>query len=142
MIKRKTLLVASHNTGKIKEFKGLLPAYDVFSLSDLNIHDDIVEDADSFEGNALIKLRYLAKLHPEMSIIADDSGLCVEALNGEPGVYSARYSGKKGDAKANNELLLQNLHGKENRAAYFICVIALYHNGLEYLFEGRVHGKL
>ena len=87
-------------------------------------------------------MRYLAKLHPGISIIADDSGLCVDALDGAPGVYSARYSGPDATSEKNNLKLLESLKGVENRAAHFVCVLALMHNGLEYVFEGKVQGTI
>lgn len=142
MTKKKTLLCASNNQGKIKEFVAMFSGFNVLALKDLNINVDIPEDGKTFMDNALIKLRYLAKLHPGISIIADDSGLCVDALDGAPGVYSARYSGPDATSEKNNLKLLESLKGVENRAAHFVCVLALMHNGLEYVFEGKVQGTI
>lgn len=142
MTKKKTLLCASNNQGKIKEFVAMFSGFNVLALKDLNINVDIPEDGKTFMDNALIKLRYLAKLHPGISIIADDSGLCVDALDGAPGVYSARYSGPDATSEKNNLKLLQSLKGVEHRAAHFVCVLALMHNGLEYVFEGKVQGTI
>ncbi|TXC81517.1 RdgB/HAM1 family non-canonical purine NTP pyrophosphatase [Luteibaculum oceani] len=142
MTKRRTMLCASNNQGKIKEFKEMFSGYDVLGLKDMGINVDIPENGKTFEENALIKLRYLAKQHPDLTIIADDSGLCVNALDGAPGVYSARYSGEDATDASNNKKLLEQLDGIEDRSAYFVCVLALFHNGLEYVFEGRVSGTI
>ncbi len=136
------LLCATNNNGKLTELKQLLPQFEVKGLKDLGITTDIPETADSFDGNALQKVRFLAERYPDLTIIADDSGLCVEALHGAPGVFSARYAGEKGNAAANNQKLLAELKGENNRSAYFTCVIALYRNHLEYVFEGRVDGAI
>lgn len=142
MIKKNTLLCASNNQGKIKEFKELFPMYDVLGLKDLGITEDIPETGNTFEDNALIKLRYLAKIHPHISIIADDSGLMVDALNGAPGVFSARYSGEGANAEKNNAKLLTDLAGETARSARFVCCLALYHKGLEYVFEDTCEGEI
>lgn len=142
MIKKNTLLCASNNQGKIKEFKELFPMYDVLGLKHLAITEDIPETGNTFEDNALIKLRYLAKIHPHISIIADDSGLMVDALNGAPGVYSARYSGEGANAEKNNAKLLTDLAGETARSARFVCCLALYHKGLEYVFEAACEGEI
>ena len=122
----KKLVVASNNAGKLKEIKEILKdKYEVVSMGELGYNEDIVEDGQTFYENALIKAKTVSEALG-CDALADDSGLCVEALNGEPGVYSARYAGGHGDDKANRDLLLKNLEGKENRKAKFVSSIVLY----------------
>ena len=113
----------------------------MLSLNDIGCHDDIPETADTLQGNALIKARYI---HEKFGVdcFADDTGLEVEALDGAPGVYSARYAGKECDSEANMQKLLQNLTGKSNRNAQFRTVIALIIKGEEKLFNGIVKGTI
>ena len=136
------ILVASHNQHKIKELKKIMdhPEIRLVSLSDLNEHDDVIEDGSSFLENALLKARYFANKH-HMITLADDSGLCVEALEGRPGIYSARYSG--GNYKDNNIKLLKEMEEIENRSAFFISVIVLcYPNGVYRSYLGKAHGYI
>ncbi len=139
---KKRLVVASNNKHKIEEIKSILGnRYDLLSMSEIGFNDDIVEDADSFEGNALLKARTIAyKFH--CNCLADDSGLMVEALNNEPGVYSARYAGEPTNHDLNIEKVLRKLEGIENRNAKFTSVIALIIDGTEYLFEGEIKGSI
>ncbi len=120
------IVLASNNQKKKSELLTLLSQYikdiEVLSLSEVGIFDDIVEDGDTFEENALIKAKAAASLG--YIGVGDDSGLEVDALGGAPGVYSARYSGEHGNDEANNALLLKNLQGKEDRSARFVCCIA------------------
>ena len=120
------IVVASHNKKKISELNALLSKYvegvELLSLDDVGIFDEIVEDGDSFEDNAYIKARTAAC--SGYIGVGDDSGLCVDALGGAPGIYSARYAGEHGDDEANNELLLKNLKDKPTRAAEFVCALA------------------
>lgn len=119
------LVVASNNKGKLKEIKEILKdKYEVVSMGDMGYVDDIVEDGETFYENALIKASTISKFFG-CDALADDSGLCVEYLNGAPGVYSARYAGGHGDDKANRDLLLKNLEGVENRNAKFVSAIVL-----------------
>jgi XTP/dITP diphosphohydrolase len=136
------ILLASNNQGKIAEIKALLPQYEVFGLKDIGVDIDVVEDKDSFEGNALKKAQEIGEAYPEYWVLADDSGLCCEALDGAPGIYSARYAGENADSEDNMYKLLNELEGNENRSAYFICVLAFYRNGLSYLFDGKVFGTI
>ncbi len=125
-MKKKTLVLASNNDHKILEIKEMLgKSYEILKQSDFNI-DPIPETGKSFEENAVIKAREVHRI-TGLSTIGDDSGLIVDALNGEPGIYSARYSGEKATDKENNSKLLKKLEGvsKENRTARFVCVIAL-----------------
>jgi XTP/dITP diphosphohydrolase len=136
------LIFATQNQHKLQEIKLLLPeSIELISLADLNFTDDIAETADTLKGNALLKAKYIYKRFA-INCFADDSGLEVEALNGAPGVYSARYAGlQKNDADNNQKLLIQ-LKGKPNRNACFKTVIALVLNGKEYTFDGVIEGTI
>lgn len=136
------LIIATHNINKIKEFKELLKDtnYTVKGLNDLNFTAEIVEDGKTFKENSLIKARYISKIFNTI-VIADDSGLEVKALNNQPGIYSARYSGK-GDYE-NNLKLLSNLLDIKNRKARFSCVISIvYPSGKEKNFKGIFKGYI
>ena len=136
------LVFATNNKHKLEEVRAILGnRIEVLSLNDINCHDDIPETADTLEGNALIKARYI---HDKFGVdcFADDTGLEVESLNGEPGVYSARYAGEECNPEANMYKLLQNLTGKNNRNALFRTVIALIIQGEEKLFNGIVKGTI
>ncbi len=135
------LLVATHNEHKKEEIQQILGSDCVVkSLTDYNIHEEIVEDGDSFHANALIKAKYCFE-KTGISSLGDDSGLVVESLDGRPGIFSARYAGDHDFAK-NIEKVLEEMQGIENRKAYFITVLCYYdENGAQY-FEGRVHGNL
>lgn len=135
------LLVATHNEHKKEEIQQIL-GHDcrVKSLTDYNIHEEIVEDGDSFHANALIKAKYCFE-KTGIPSLGDDSGLVVEALDGRPGIFSARYAGDH-DFARNIEKVLEEMQGIENRKAYFITVLCYYdENGAQY-FEGRVYGNL
>ncbi len=134
------LVFATNNRHKLEEVRDILGSrVEVLSLNDINCHDDIPETADTLEGNALIKARYIYEKYG-IDCFADDTGLEVEALNGAPGVYSARYAGETNDSEANMNKLLQNLTGKNNRNAQFRTVIALIIKGEEKIFDGIVKG--
>lgn len=136
------LLFASHNKNKTKEIAEILGnEYTIVTLSDLNITEPIEESASTLEGNALIKARYLYQKYKK-PCFADDSGLEVEALDGNPGVYSARYAGEDNNAMANMTKLLHNLEGCSNRKAQFRTVIAYICTDGEYIFEGTVKGQI
>lgn len=142
MEKRK-LVFATNNNHKLEEIRAILgQQIDVLSLKDINCHEDIPETAETLEGNALIKARFVYE-HYHLDCFADDTGLEVEALNGAPGVYSARYAGGEGhDSEANMKKLLQEMQGKANRKARFRTVIAFIESGDTHLFEGTVHGNI
>lgn len=136
------LVFATNNKHKLDEVRAILGnRIEVLSLNDIDCHDDIPETADTLEGNALIKARYI---HDKFNVdcFADDTGLEVDALGGEPGVYSARYAGEECNSEANMNKLLHNLTGKKNRNAQFRTVIALIINGEEKLFNGIVKGNI
>ncbi len=137
----KEILIATHNQHKKEEIQQILGnRFKVTSLSDYDIHDEIVEDGDSFHANALIKAKYCFEKTGKVSI-GDDSGLVVEALDGRPGIYSARYAGNHDFAK-NMAKVLDELNEEENRKAYFVTVMCLMNETGAYYFEGRVYGTL
>lgn len=136
------IIFATNNAHKLQEVQQILGgAYSLVTPRDCGIAGDIPEDQDTIEGNALQKARYIYE-RTGMDCFADDTGLEVDALNGAPGVHSARYAGDGHDFSANTVLLLKNLHGKKDRSARFVTVIALILGGREYLFEGEVRGKI
>ena len=120
------LIIASNNAHKLTEMKAILSPFfdDVQSMREAGIEHETVEDGRTFMENAVKKAKELAEISGQAAI-ADDSGICVDALDGAPGIYSARFSGVHGDDKANNRLLLEKLEGVENRAAHYTCAIAL-----------------
>jgi len=145
----KTIVLASNNKHKIEEFKELLPEpeYQILSLKDIGFFEDIVEDGNSFLENSLIKARAINKFvqstkYKNALVIADDSGLCVNALGGAPGIYSARYSGDH-NVVANRQKLLAELAGKADRSAYFVCLLVVMHpNGTYSYVEGKTFGEI
>lgn len=137
----KQLVFATNNQYKTEEVKTLLAGkYEVLNLKDIGCSTDIPETADSFAGNAGLKTSFVFE-NFNLDCFGDDSGLEVEALNNEPGIYSARYAGERGDA-ANLQLVLQKMEGQPNRKARFKTVISLLQGGKEFLFEGLVNGTL
>ena len=136
------LIFATHNKNKVIEVKSLINQnINLLNLSDINFTDDINETATTLEGNALLKAQTIFK-KTNRNCFADDSGLLVDALNGEPGVYSARYAGEQKNDEDNITKILNNLQGIENRKAQFKTVLALIINGKEYLFEVNMHGTI
>lgn len=136
------LVFATHNQNKVIELKALLPAsIQIKSLTDIGCHEEIIEDADSFKGNALLKANYVQK-HFGLPCFADDSGLEVNALNGAPGIYSARYAGPDNDSNANMDKLLKALATKQDRTAQFRTVIAYVNTGEPLFFEGICAGEI
>lgn len=135
----KEIVLASGNAGKLKEFRAMLADFRVLSPKDLNISVDVEETGATFYDNALIKAKALYELCG-LPTLADDSGLCVDALDGAPGVMSARYSGG-GDAE-NNKKLLADLNGKKNRAAHFACCIVYYDGSNIIASEGKTFGHI
>lgn len=135
-------IFASHNAHKAAEIKRLLPGAEILSLSDINYHEEIPETGSTLRENALIKAQTIFDIYGN-PVFADDTGLMVEALDGDPGVYSARYAGSEANSDKNMEKLLRALKDKENRAAHFATVIAFIDaSGQEYFFEGRVDGEI
>ena len=139
---KKKLVVATNNAHKLEEIAAILgDAMELLSLKDIHCDADIPETADTLEGNARQKAMYIHE-HFDMDCFADDTGLEVEALNGAPGVFSARYAGDGHDSEANMQKLLKELKGKENRKAQFRTAICLIMNGEDHLFEGIVKGSI
>lgn len=141
-------LLATRNAGKVREMQRLFAeasmAAEVIGLDAFPHLEDVEENGATFAENALIKARYAAK-ESKIAAIADDSGICVDALNGMPGIYSARWSGKHGDDRANLELLLSQIAHVpvERRTAHFRCAVALvYPDGRELVVEGRMDGRV
>lgn len=137
-----TLIFATQNQNKAKEIQSLLPDHIVVkTLKDIDCDTDIPENQPDLKGNALEKAKYVME-HFNANCFADDTGLEIEALNGEPGVFSARYAGPEKDSEKNMDLVLAKLKGESNRNAQFRTVIALIINGETYFFEGIVKGKI
>lgn len=135
------LVFATNNAHKLDEMRHILgPGFEVVSLAEIGCHDDIPETADTFEGNALQKAHWV-KDHYGLDCFADDTGLEVTALDGAPGVHSARYAGDH-DSEANMRKLLSELENKPDRSAQFRTVVALLLDGKELLFEGIVKGSI
>jgi len=140
------LVIATHNPNKVKEIKDFFKGYpvEVFSMKDLGIEEEIEEYGDTIEENALIKARFLKDKIKEGIIVADDTGLFVEYLGGQPGVYSARFAGENATYDDNNRKLLKLLEGVpyEKRKAYFKTVIAVVDGENERILEGTLEGHI
>ncbi len=135
----KRIVLASGNAGKLAEFRAMLKGYEVLSPKDLNIEFDVEETGSTFYENAVIKAKALYELCG-LPTLADDSGLCVDALNGAPGVFSARYSG--GSDADNNAKLLRELSGKTDRSAHFACCIVYYDGERTVEATGATYGRI
>ena len=134
------IVAATTNAGKLREIREILHDYEVVSAADVGFYDDIEETGETFVENARIKAQTVCKA-VGLPTIGDDSGLCVDALNGAPGIYSARYSGQ--GVVANRQLLLKNLKGIDNRNAHFECAVVLvYPDGREIVVKGRTDGEI
>lgn len=138
----KQIIFATNNAHKLSEVQAVLgDRFRLVTLAECGITEEIPEDAPTLEGNALQKARYVHE-RTGADCFADDTGLEVDALDGAPGVHSARYATDGHDFAANNRLLLRNLADAADRSAHFRTVIALILDGREYLFEGRVDGRI
>lgn len=136
------LVFASNNKNKILEIQNMLPeSIQILSLEAIGCHEDIPETADTIEGNAILKADYVTQKYG-YDCFADDTGLEVTALNGAPGVYSARYAGEQKNADDNMDKLLWELKNQSDRSAQFKTVIALNLNGTQHLFTGIVKGEI
>lgn len=142
----KKIILASNNQHKLKEIKRILKRYQILTLKDIGFTKDIVEDGITFADNAMIKAKAVMefvkeKTNHDYAVLAEDSGLCVKAINYEPGIYSARYSGK-GD-EANRQKLLDRLLTIQDRTAYFQCyAVLLMPNGESLIEEGKTYGMI
>ena len=155
---KRLFVIATGSAGKIRDFAHILGTdhYEFKTLKDIGFDEDIIEDGNTFAENAIIKsnttAQWLAKKNIEATVLADDSGLEVFALNGEPGIYSARYCGKHGDDEANNVLLMKKLEGIEDRKARYFCALSyqtVTKNGQgefviskPIIFEGECRGEI
>ena len=136
------LIFATHNQNKVEEITAILPpVIEIKSLRDINFKNEISETSDTLQGNALIKARTIFNKF-KRNCFADDTGLEVEVLNGDPGVLSARYAGNQNIAIDNIKKLLRKLKNHDNRKAQFRTVIALIYDRNEYFFEGIIKGKI
>ena len=136
------LVFATNNQNKVNEVQSLLPSHiTILSLKDIGCEEDIPETQPTIEGNAIQKAQYV-KEHYGYDCFADDTGLEVNALNGEPGVFSARYAGSQRNADDNMNKLLTELQDKEDRSAHFKTVVALILNGEQHTFEGICEGTI
>lgn len=136
------LIFATHNSNKAFEIQKLLPEYfQVLTLDNIDFHEEIPENEPTIEGNSAFKAQFIFNEFA-MNCFADDTGLEIEALNGKPGVHSARYAGENKNSDANIERVLEELNGIENRNARFKTVITLIIDGEEYIFEGIVNGRI
>lgn len=137
---QKTIVAATGNAHKLKEIRAILPDFEILSEKEAGFDGEVEETGATFIENALIKARAVSQATGKPAL-ADDSGLCVEALGGAPGVFSARYSG--GNDADNRALLLKNMQDKAVRNAYFASAVALvFPDGKEVIAEGRTHGKI
>lgn len=135
------LVMATNNAGKIREMESLLQDFRLISLKDVGFTEDIPEPYESFEENALAKAQTVFNFCRK-NIFADDSGLCVNALNGNPGVHSAYYGGLPRSNEKNNQVLLAALKNETNRSAFYKAVICLMWQGRPYFFEGICEGEI
>lgn len=139
---KKQIVVASNNAHKLQEIAEIFSGYKIISQKQAGFTEDVEETGLTFTENALIKARAVCKAL-DVVTLADDSGLCVEALGGQPGVYSARYAGEHGNDAKNRALLLKNLQGENNRRAYFMCALALvFPDGKEITVDGKTYGNI
>jgi XTP/dITP diphosphohydrolase len=135
------LIFATNNKNKLQEVQAMLTNVKLKTLAEINCTEDIPESSPTITGNAIQKINYLTQYYSADGF-ADDTGLEIEALNGEPGVYSARYAGEDKSSEANMSLVLEKLKDKPNKQARFVTVIALNLNREQYLFEGVCTGKI
>ena len=139
---KREIVFATNNPHKLQELRQIAgDSWSILSLNDIGCHEDISETADTLEGNAELKARFVKEKYG-YDCFADDTGLMVDALGGAPGVYSARYAGPGHDSLANMAFLLENMRGKADRAARFRTVIALIQGDALHLFEGVVEGEI
>ena len=142
MQKKKRLVIASNNQHKLREIAEIFTDFEVISQKEAGFAVDVEETGETFAENALLKARAASKALGCITL-ADDSGLCVEALGGAPGVYSARYCGHHGSDAENRATLLKNMQGKTDRRAYFNSAIVLvYPDGKELIAEGKTYGRI
>ena len=138
----KDLVFATHNAHKLEEIRAILKEYNILGLNDINCHTDIIEDARTLEGNAIIKANFVTNNY-NINCFADDTGLEVEALDGAPGVYSARYAGENATDEDRIKKLLGEMEGVEDRRAKFVTSVAvIFPDGKEITAMGEVNGTI
>jgi len=136
------LIFATHNKNKLQEVQQMMPKnIKLLSLEDVQLYDEIPETAATIKENAILKTDYIRQRF-DIPVFADDTGLLVHALNGAPGVISARYAGEQKNSEDNMNLLLENLQQHEDRSAHFLTAISLYIIGEQQVFEGRCNGDI
>ena len=136
------IVFATHNPNKLKEIQKLVPSFiELINLDTIGCNESIAETENTLEGNARLKADFITDTY-QLPCFADDTGLLVNSLNGEPGVFSARYAGLENNSEANMEKLLTNLKNSEDRSAHFKTVIALNLNDETHIFEGKVSGTI
>lgn len=135
------MIIATNNKGKIKEIKDILKIDSLYSLKDKNINIDVIEDMDTFEGNAIKKAKEIYEISKE-TVIADDSGLCISALDDFPGVLTHRFLGEDATDKQRNEYLIREVDKHKNREAKVVCVLAYYDGKNTITAEGVLNGKI
>ncbi len=142
----KKILVVTHNPGKVSEFQTILKDYQVFNLNDFNLKIDIEENGETYQENALLKVKAIHGfedyLFEDYLIVADDSGIEIDVLKGRPGIYSARYLGENTSYKIKNQQILSMLKDETKRTAYFKCGIALKYQNSYYFFSGELKGEI
>tara|TARA_Y100000768_G_C23952595_1_gene671003 strand:+ start:858 stop:1445 length:588 start_codon:yes stop_codon:yes gene_type:complete len=140
------VLIGTNNKGKLKEYKFFLSNhFNILTPSEIGINFDVAETGTTYEENSLLKLEFLRRKDLDMAILCDDSGLEIESLNSEPGVFSARYAGEDCSDKDNINKVLANLKGKKDRKAKFVCVISFFwdkFSSYPKLFRGECHGSI
>lgn len=139
----KKIVVATNNPGKLKEIKDIIKNYELLSLKDINCEIEVEEDQETFEGNSKKKAKEISEI-VNMPCIADDSGLCIEAFNGWPGVHTARFLGEAATPEQRNEAILEKMKNlkEEERRAKVVCVMTYYEKGQIIVAKGEVEGKI
>ena len=137
----KKIVFATNNQNKLKEVIAALPQFEIVSLKEIECFEELPEEQDTLQGNAQQKAEYVFKNY-KVPCFADDTGLLIDALDGAPGVYSARYAGPECDSEKNMNLVLENLKGENNRSAQFKTVICLFNENGPQFFEGEVEGEM
>lgn len=135
------LIFATHNLGKLKEIREILPDFEILGLDDVGIKEDIIEDGETFAENALIKAKYVAQKMSEWAA-ADDSGICIEALDGAPGIYSARWAETDEDKIRLTLEKMKNISDDKRQAYMEACIALVAPDGREFVFNGRVDGAI
>lgn len=137
----KEILVATNNKGKLEEIKQILKDYNLLSLKDIGCKVNVDEDGKTFEENAIKKAKEISKI-TNMPCIADDSGLCIDVLNGWPGVHTARFLGENATDEDRNNYILEKMKNEKNRSAKVVCAIAYYYKEDTIVVTGEIEGKI